>query len=283
MLRELLHLLRNRGAGLAKWYGHDREAARIAARHRRCKTAWRPHLEAVKALVLEAAEAVPARGTAVIVGSGPCLDVPVAELCARFRQVVLVDAHHPRPARVLTRKHANLRLVTADVTGMGQAAKLAVRTKAPLPHPVPVPGPLPDIEPDFTASLNLASQLPIPFYKALGGRVDEEALERFCRSLIEAHFDWMERLPGRTCLVCDRSWERLRGEELLETHDALEGVVPPPPDREWLWNIAPRPEESFSYDRRNRVWGYLDFGAARRAVAYGPRGDGTAAPAAIGG
>jgi hypothetical protein len=267
MLRELLTLLRDRGAGLAGWYGHDREAARIAARHRRCRAAWRPHLEAVKALVLEAADAAPARGTAVILGSGPCLDVPVAGLCDRFRRVVLVDAHHPRPARALAGKYANLRLVSADVTGMGHAARQAVRAKARLPHPVPVPGPLPGIEPDFTASLNLASQLPIPFYKTLGGRVDEEELERFCRGLIEAHFAWMDGLPGRTCLVCDTAWERVSGDRLLETCDALEGVVPPPPDREWTWDIAPRPEESFAYDRRNRVWGYLDFRAARRAAS----------------
>lgn len=266
MLRTLFTLLRDRGARLARRYGHDREAARIAARHGRCRAAWRPHLEAVKALVLEAADAAPGRGTAVILGSGPCLDVPVDGLCARFREVLLVDAHHPRPARALAKKHANLRLVTADVTGMAETALAAIRAKAPLPHPVPAPDPLPGLRPDFTASLNLASQLPIPFYKALGGQADEAGLERFCRGLIEAHFAWLEGLPGRVCLVCDRYWDRMDGEKVLETTDALEEIQAPPPDRTWTWDIAPRPEESYSYDRRNRVWGYLDFVAARQAA-----------------
>jgi len=266
MLRELFTLLRDRGSSVARRFGHDREAAFIAARHGRCRAAWQPHLEAVKSLVLDAADTTPGRGTAVILGSGPCLDVPVAALCARFREVLLVDAHHPRPARALAQQHANIRLIEADVTGMGLLAHRAAKSKASLPHPVPVPNPLPGTQPDFTASLNLASQLPIPFYKALGGRVDEAQLEGFCRGLIEAHFAWLEKLPGRTCLVCDRAWERVDGGEILETSDALEGIVPPRPDRSWTWNIAPRPEESFSYDRQNRVWGYLDFVAARRAA-----------------
>lgn len=264
MLWECITLLCDRGSRQARRFGHDREAVAIAARHRRCRAAWAPHLEAVKALVLAAADAAPGKETAVILGSGLCLDVPVGELCQRFGRVFLVDAHHPRPARKVARQHRNLRLITADVTGMGESVARAARAGRPLPDPVFPPDPLPGLRPDLTVSLNLASQLPIPFYKVLGGRVATDALKRFGRRLIEAHFAWLEGLPGRVGLVCDRLWERVDGDGVVvESRDALEGAQPPPPDRTWVWDIAPRPEESHCYDRRNQVWGYLDFSAAQ--------------------
>lgn len=267
MLREWITLLRDRGSRQARRFGHDREAVAIAARHRRCRAAWEPHLEAARNLVLTAADTAPGRDTAVILGSGLCLDVPVEGLCARFRRVLLVDAHHPRPARKLARNHPNLRLVTADVTGMGEPVARAAAAGSPLPDPTSPSDPLPGLRADLTISLNLASQLPIPFYKVLDGRVPAEDLKRFGRGLIEAHFAWLEGLPGRVGLVCDRMWEEVDGDgAVVESRDALEGAQPPEPDRTWIWDIAPRPEESHCYDRRNHVWGYLDFTAARRGA-----------------
>jgi len=262
MLRELFALWRNRGACLARNLGQDREAVRIDARHRRCRESWRPHLQATRSLVLDAAEASPRRELAVVLGSGACLDVPTAELAGRFKQVILLDAHHPRPARELAKRFPNVRLVVADATGLVQAARDAAKGRAPLPCPPPLPDLLPGLRPDFTASVNLASQLAIPFYRLLGRRVAAPDREAFYQGLVEAHFNWLAGLPGKTCLICDTAWEQADGEAILERCDALEGVVLPPPDRSWVWRIAPRPEESTAYDRQNRVAGYLDFTAA---------------------
>ena len=265
MLRELLSFWLDRGSRFARRFGYDRDAVCIAARHRRCREAWAPHLEAARTLILESAATACGRETAVILGSGLCLDVPVAELCARFHRVFLVDAHHPRSSRKLAGKFPNARLVAADVTGMTLAVERAVAKGSPLPSPAPVPDPLPGVVADFTASVNLASQLPLPFYKVLGARVPEAVLGGFCRALIEAHFDWLGNLPGRTCLLCDKAWQRFDGGRLIESQDALEGAALPGPDRVWTWRIAPSPEESFAYDRHNLVWGYRDFSAAQKA------------------
>lgn len=265
MLRELMALWRDRGSPLARILGQDREAVSIDARHRRCRAAWETHLAATRALILEAAAAVPEGGTALILGSGACLDVPVAELAARFESVVLVDAHHPRRARRIAREHPGVRLVEADATGLARLAREAARGRARLPDPVPPPDPVPGIAPAFTASVNLASQLPIPFYGLLGEGIAEEARQAFYQGLIRAHLDWLAGLPGRVCLACDTVWERVDGERSLERRDALEGLGLPPPDRTWIWSIAPRPEESHAYDRQNRVAGFLDFAAAWRA------------------
>jgi len=264
MLRELFTYLRDRGSSVARGLELDREAVSIDFRHRRCHAAWAPHLEAARACILDAAGTAPGRETAVILGSGSCLDVPVAELAAGFATVILVDAHHPRRARELGKRFSNVRLAAADVTGMAAQARRAAKGRAPLPSPAPLPDPLPGVRPDFTASVNLVSQLPIPFYKILGRRLAEPELAAFCRGLIEAHLDWLAGRPGRTCLICDTVWQRVDDSGITQSRSALEGLVLPPPDRAWTWNIAPRPEESPAYDRQNQVAAYLDFTAAMR-------------------
>lgn len=274
MLRELFALWRERGSAVARRLGLDREAVSIEARYRRCHEAWQPHLAATQRVLDEAAQACPAGGTALILGSGACFDVPLETLAERFGQVVLLDAQHPRRARRLAAALPNVRLVAADVTGMADAARAAGRGRGLLPDPVPRPDPLPGLRPDFTASVNLASQLPIPFYGLLGRKVPEAARQAFCRGLIRAHFEWLAGLPGRACLVCDSAWQRVRGERMLESRDALEGVALPPADRSWIWRIAPSPEESAAYDRQNRVVGFLDFASAwKRRRAAGPAGN----------
>lgn len=262
MLRELFDLLRDRGSRDARRLGHDREAISIASRHRRCHAAWAPHLASVRRLILEASQAATGRENALILGSGLCLDVPVVELSQRFATVYLVDNHHPRAARTLSRRFPNVRLVGAEVTGMAQTAERVRKRKADLPSPLPLPSVLPEVRPDFTASVNLTSQLAIPFYRLLGRHVGARQLAAFARGLIEAHLTWLARQPGQVCLVCDVAWQRADGERILETRDALEGVILPPPDESWIWRIAPRPEESLAYDRQNLVWAYRDFVAA---------------------
>ena len=97
---------------------------------KRCRQAWASHLEATRRCILDAADSCSGGGTALILGSGACLDVPVAELAARFATVVLVDAHHPRQARRLAREHRNVRLVAADATGVARAARDAAKRRA---------------------------------------------------------------------------------------------------------------------------------------------------------
>lgn len=269
MLRELFDLLCSPGSRLARGLGLDREAVAIAARHRRRHADWAPHLAATRAAVLEAAAACPGRGTALVLGSGPCLDVPVAALATRFSRVVLVDAHHPRPARRLAKALGNVRLVAADVTGLTGAVRAARRGTGELPCPVPVPDLRFGLEPDFTASVNLASQLSLPLVRTLGRRLDEAALADLGRAVIAAHFEALARQPGRVCLVCDLVWEKTDGAAVIAADDALEGVALPAPDRAWIWRIAPRPEESFAYDRQNRVGAWLDFAGAWRTMQEG--------------
>ena len=262
MLRELFEWLLSRGTGPGRRLGLDREAVSIAARHRRQSEAWEPHLAATRQCLLDAAAACPQGGTALVLGSGACLDVPLSALAARFDTVVLADAHHPRPARRLARAFPNVRLMPVDLTGLAGPVGQVARHGGTLPRPLPIPDLSLGLRPDLTVSVNLASQLPIPLLRLLGSRLDETAQTDFGRAVIEAHFAALARLPGRVCLVCDTAWERLEDGRVTAATDALYGAPHPAADRTWFWDVAPRPEESFSFDRRNRVAAWLDYQAA---------------------
>src|SRR5579871_6065867 len=79
----------------ARRMGYLYEAVAIRARAARCRAAWAPHQERTRALLRRSLARCPRRRKAVVLGSGACLDVPLAELAAAFGEVVLVDVVHP--------------------------------------------------------------------------------------------------------------------------------------------------------------------------------------------
>ena len=60
--------------------GYLSEAIEMRGRSRRHQAAWLPHIEKTRAFVLSVTEKCRNRDTAIILGSGLLLDVPLAEL-----------------------------------------------------------------------------------------------------------------------------------------------------------------------------------------------------------
>lgn len=270
MLLEALKYLLTPCPAEVRALGHLSESIALEARHRRCARAWAPHLERSRACILEAAQACPGRGTVLVLGSGLLLDVPLADLAARFERVLLCDAFHPPRARRAARCLPNVALVTRDLTGLGSRllADLRAGRQPDLATPPP-PDPAGFGSADLTVSCNLLSQLPLPPLRLLlrrgnrrGLALAPEDLDRLGREIVAAHLDWLAGLPGRVCLITDRERRREGGDGALERDDPLFGVELPPPDREWVWDIAPRPELARDRDVRHLVAGYLDFAAA---------------------
>ena len=73
------------------------------------------------------------------------------------------------------------------------------------------------------------------------------------------HLDWLCSFPGTACLVTDV--ERLCYGDcgLVSREESLWGVALPQGGRDWLWDLAPRPEMYFHLDVRHRVGGYASF------------------------
>jgi len=226
------------------------EQIAIAARQRRLGAAWAGHRAQSRQAVIDAAAA--GGRTALVLGSGLLLDVPLAELKARFARVILVDAVQPWRARLV--RGVELRAV--DVT---QSMARLMQGDAAVTEPtlfLDQPGL------DFTVSLNLISQLPI-LPRAWIERHRLGDADAHARALIRAHRDWLLRLPGRVCVVGDLRYRLTdaKGAPVAET-DALEGVAMPPADREWDWPVAPLGEHGGGRERSHRVGAWLDFKAA---------------------
>lgn len=227
MFAEALEWLLTPTSLTARRMGLLSESIAIAARHRRCRTAWAPHLQASRMALLAACEQLSRRRVAVVLGSGHLLDVPLRELADRFEEVRLVDVVHPWSSRLLARSYRNVRLVELDVT-------------ASLPE-MALPLPIPDFflaeqEIDWVASVNLMSQL---------------ALLPLCRqarhgdalvgsTLVSNHLTWLKQFTTPVCLITDLVQYRLNSDgQLIEQTDFRPLLSGWQVCQDWRWDLAP--------------------------------------------
>ena len=224
------------------------ESVAIGARHRRCRAAWAPHLAAPRAAVIEAIGRTPRRRTALVLGSGALLDLPLAELAGAFRRVVLVDVVHPWRARLAGRGFANVSRITDDVTGVLDAVSHG-ELASPRPYPL-----IDDPEVDLVISLNLLSQLPVIPVRSLDGRAAPEPLAAMAQALVRSHLADLDRSRGSTLLISDVERVVVSRDGREVERDSLIADLPEPAhDREWWWDIAPAPEADPETSERRRV------------------------------
>lgn len=260
MLPEALLYARARLSGQPNPHGHLTQLVGIWTRHRRQRQAWAEHLTRARALCLLAAESCPParRRTALVLGAGILLDVPLEQLSGLFRRVVLADmAFLPGTLR-LARALGNVEPMLADLSGCMDAL--------PGPESLAAPPPVPDLglglpDLDFVFSANLLSQLPLFALSALRSRLPEaghEALEAFAASLVRAHLAGLARLSCPACLVTDTRERGFDGSRLDYETDLLFGVRDLPPGETWVWRLAPRGEHHSDLDVEHLVLGAPD-------------------------
>ncbi len=249
--------------------GYLRELLNVRACHARCCWAWGPHLRRTQAVIRAAAARCRTRRKAVVLGSGMLNDVPLAELAAAFREVVLVDVLHPRETHRLTRRWPNVRLLTADVTGTVEAVHRAAHDgTAPLPRAVPDLF-RDDREVDLAASVNLLSQLPyLPAtYLTAAGAHSPEAIAAYARDVVLGHLAYLESLPGVVALVTDVENLTMNhaGQE-VERSSVLHGVALPWAGETWTWRLLPELEAGRGQGLRRRVVGIVNVKDCARTV-----------------
>jgi hypothetical protein len=219
-----------------------REMLGIRRRRRRFRQAWASHCQRSRDTILSAARRCPARRKAVVLGSGWLHDVPLEELARDFREVYLIDLFHPFLVRWRVRRHRNVQLVAADVTGtLEQVWCAGLEPRFSLPASRPALG-LDEAEIDLTVSLNLLSQLPcMPeryLLQARKHRKDEILV--YCRDVVSAHLDTLQRLPGVVTLLTDVELRTIdvHGTE-LRREETLYGVPLPWAGETWDWALVP--------------------------------------------
>lgn len=160
-----------------------------------------------------------------------------------FHRVTLVDMVHPLRARWQARGMSNVTFADLDVSG---AIADALAGRAPANDSGrALPDVLDTLRPDFVISANILSQLPLTPLLLLDAE-DDTALGR---RLVQEHLDALQNLACPVCLITDTL--RSDGESEL---DLLYGAaLPAPPERSWIWDIAPCPEYEPDRDVRHEV------------------------------
>lgn len=228
----------------------------VQARFRRCRRAWEPHLAATRSAILRAADGCAERRTALILGAGLLHDIPLRELSATFREVILSDIVFPWSSRVAAARFKNVHCIQADVTETIHGLSRDPRVPLPRSQPTRFLG-----EPalDFTVSVNLLSQLPV-IPKRYLRRGDCAEVEAWSHHIQAAHLDYLRQLPGRVAIITDTGgMQRDSSGAIVERWDNLHGLELPAPDATWEWNLAPAPEADPHLDHLVRVAVFSDW------------------------
>lgn len=250
MLQEFLTHLFTFAPRHVKKMGYLHELIAISARHKRCRSAWQPHLESSKNFIMQAVNLCPNRKKAVILGSGLLLDIPIPELSKAFEEVVLVDIAHLPATKWETRRYRNLSALNADITGAAHAV-YKTRRIVPLETTAWLPGC--DSQTSLLISANTLSQLPLcpASFLAEKCRANEIDVQNWSKTLINAHLKRLANLTCTVCLITDRSISfKDESGRIQAVRDTLYGIRPEMelPDirykAQWQWEMAPLGELS---------------------------------------
>lgn len=247
MLIESLLWLTARCSQPARRLGYLRESIAIAARYRRCRAAWQPHLDKTRDALLASAQRCRPRRVALVFGSGLLLDIPLAELSALFEEVRLVDMVHMPAVRRAARRFPNVTLVEHDVSELlapllAEAAGLDETRLRVLAERIPARF-LNDDRVDWVASVNLLSQLALLPAQWLRARVAMPPAfwPEWEWRLMQRHLDYLAAFRADACLVADAIQVECGGsgaETGRRDYGQALGLADKAFDT-WRWQVAP--------------------------------------------
>jgi hypothetical protein len=234
------------------------EAVAIDAKASRRAGSWAQHWENCKSVLRQAAETLSDTSEIQILGSGGLHDLDIDFLSQLFESVALVDLVHTRRTRKVASKLRNTECVTFDVTGIARAYYNWKKSPVGKPPSVPPSVALPRPNATLTVSLNLASQLALPFKPIILKNFGDEAYEAFDREVRESHIETLRNQSGHKIIITDIERHYWRG-QVKEVEDVWEDVkLPFALNRKWIWSISP-PGESKRYDKVEHLVGAYEM------------------------
>ncbi len=260
-------------------YGYLSRLIALEFRAKRCRSAWAPHLQRCRDIILTAADLTLRKDTCVVVGSGLLLEVPLDALAQRFGRVYLVDIFHMPSVRRAAKHHGNVSLLTGDITGVFAAIK---EGRAPGTHVPAPPAKIPHLtEADLVVSCNCLTQLAGPFIAIFGQSPTFSDLDadKLAYQIMSNHAHAIATgARGVGLIITDVERHVLTGVHTDERIDLLKALkLPPAPththNEEWNWRIAPRGEDSPGHDIEHVVAARIYEPAPSAAAPGAPTDD----------
>ncbi len=220
-----------------------RSSEQVRGRYLRCRGAWGSHLERSRAAVTESMRRCAGRSLAVVLGGGMLHDIPLQSLASHFERVVIVDVVHLWRSVLAAQRFPKVEQWCVDVSGF-------VGGKGCDEWSVRFPSELEALcGADLTVSVNLLSQLAVVPRLEMGNQTSRGEMDDLSREMIRMHLRLLERLGGHIVLITDRErWVRCLESGRTVRSDILFGEQIGPFEDEWIWNIAPPPEDSETQD-----------------------------------
>lgn len=242
MIKEIIQSLLTTCPVEVRKLGYLSEIIAIESRYQRQKIYWDSHLNNSKHFILKMAQKSLQRKKINIIGAGILLDVPVHELTQIFDEVVLIDILFLPKIQKRFKNHNNVKLLQVDISGVVKEAY-----KSPLTYPIPI---LPEIpQADVTVSANLLSQLPLLPMEYLNTENKE-----WGKLIIEKHLELLQKNSPLSILLCETNQIYYdKNGKMIEDNDMMFGVKLPEAQDQWIWNIAPRGEDSKDYSIEGTV------------------------------
>ncbi len=212
-------------------------------RHLNQEGGWDSHLERCRNLILKALDLFNPEKVTVL-GSGWLLELPLAEMDEKTKEVVLVDIIHPPEVYSQTAGMKRIKLVEEDVTGglieeiWKKTGKRTFINKLSSLGQVIIPDYQPVEDPGMVISLNILTQLeflPLKFLRKKSKATETEFL-RFREEIQKSHIRFL--MKHRSVLITDVA-EIYTDNSGKETEEKT-AVVQMPSGKiteEWTWNF----------------------------------------------
>jgi hypothetical protein len=250
--------------------GYLHEQIAIDACLSRNRRAWEPHLQASRKVILQASGRCPKGGTAFLVGAGLQHDLPLADLCAHFDQVLLGDlVHRPRRRLGMRMQHPRVRCVEHDASGVLAELYREGRqwSEEDLLRRVEqaVPGYPRELgqAPALLVSASLCSQLSLlPLEWLERERNFSEGFGRRLEAAFTgAHLRWLAAAPGVRVLISDLARCEIDEDGRETSRREVAGLERlPKPEATWRWRLAPIPERSKKRHHEHVVGAWVFYG-----------------------
>ena len=215
----------------------------IIRRHINQKGGWDKHLEHCRDIILRAIDMLHPEKITVL-GSGWLLELPLAEMIEKAKEIVLIDIIHPPEVISQSADYKSVKLIEEDISGglieevWKKAGKRTFFNRLTSLDTIVIPQYLFEDDPGMVISLNILTQLeslPIRLLKKKS-RVDDEMFLEFRKEIQTNHISLLEN--HKSVLISDTSevFTMNNGysyEELTMVIDIPEGRV----TEDWIWDF----------------------------------------------
>ena len=225
-----------------KELGFGKEAIAINTRYKRCQTQWGQHLEATKSELINIITNFGTNKNVVIMGSGSLLDIPLSELSKHTKSLTLIDIIQLKKIKKIVLKFPNVKIVERDLTDY--ISPFISWTEGPSyfsPPKIPTPN-FSNTNANLIISLNLISQLSIPFLNYVVKHKMEKLPDSFEQDIINAHLSALQNSGADSWVIGDISRDYMEDGKVIKTEFLPENLKLPKPVKSWNWDIAPRGE-----------------------------------------